>query len=177
MTLKGGSVQERWLLLSGWQPIFPLFLQRSADYQAQLSQYVLLCICTCAGCTHFIVGRDMAGSKSSLTGEDFYGMYDAQEFAIKHAPELGMQAVPSLDVVYTEEAGYVTAGAQQGRWCLPHCWGAMHGRYCVCGKCCNLALSVFPCSHLAHPCSHRLAALSAAGVLCLQLRPSSRACT
>lgn len=62
-----------------------------------------------AGCTHFIVGRDMAGSKSSLTGEDFYGMYDAQEFAIKHAPELGMQAVPSLDVVYTEEAGYVTA--------------------------------------------------------------------
>lgn len=139
------------------------------------------------GCTHFIVGRDMAGSKSSITGEDFYGMYDAQvreldkgpwgpgrgwrwwdlglcswcvhrpavpmrtvwghcqattlgwavelcpgpclasphwlahlpaldmlhcrlqEFAIKHAPELGMQAVPSLDVVYTEEAGYVTA--------------------------------------------------------------------
>ncbi|WIA17311.1 hypothetical protein OEZ85_014176 [Tetradesmus obliquus] len=61
------------------------------------------------GCTHFIVGRDMAGSKSSLSGEDFYGMYDAQEFAIKHAPELGMQAVPSLDVVYTEEAGYVTA--------------------------------------------------------------------
>jgi sulfate adenylyltransferase len=52
----------------------------------------------------------MAGSKSSLTGEDFYGMYDAQEFAIKHAPELSMQAVPSLDVVYTEEAGYVTAG-------------------------------------------------------------------
>jgi hypothetical protein len=126
----------------------------------------------------------MAGSKSSLTGEDFYGMYDAQvrarvsarasfrqhllscvcvrahshifrgsqnsparllssrncarllpdvlptqphnqphtptrtnqppslqEAAIKHAPELGMQAVPSLDVVYTEEAGYVTADA------------------------------------------------------------------
>lgn len=33
---------------------------------------------TAAGCTHFIVGRDMAGSKSSITGEDFYGMYDAQ---------------------------------------------------------------------------------------------------
>lgn len=32
----------------------------------------------CAGCTHFIVGRDMAGSKSSITGDDFYGMYDAQ---------------------------------------------------------------------------------------------------
>jgi len=31
------------------------------------------------GCTHFIIGRDMAGSKSSVTGEDFYGAYDAQE--------------------------------------------------------------------------------------------------
>ena len=30
------------------------------------------------GCTHFIIGRDMAGSKSSRTGEDFYGAYDAQ---------------------------------------------------------------------------------------------------
>jgi len=30
------------------------------------------------GCTHFIIGRDMAGCKSSSTGEDFYGPYDAQ---------------------------------------------------------------------------------------------------
>ena len=36
-------------------------------------------------CTHFIIGRDMAGSKSSLTGEDFYGPYDAQETANKCA--------------------------------------------------------------------------------------------
>ncbi|KAI3434657.1 hypothetical protein D9Q98_002721 [Chlorella vulgaris] len=61
------------------------------------------------GCTHFIIGRDMAGSKSSLSGEDFYGAYDAQEFATACAPELGMQTVPSLNITYTEEKGYVTA--------------------------------------------------------------------
>lgn len=61
------------------------------------------------GCTHFIIGRDMAGCKSSLTGEDFYGPYDAQETAKQHAEELGMQTVPSLNVVYTEEKGYITA--------------------------------------------------------------------
>lgn len=60
-------------------------------------------------CTHFIVGRDMAGCKSSLTGEDFYGAYDAQDMAKSHAVELGMQAVPSLNILYTEEKGYVTA--------------------------------------------------------------------
>lgn len=62
-----------------------------------------------AGCSHFIIGRDMAGSKSSLTGKDFYGAYDAQEMANKHAAELGMQTVPSLNIAYTQEKGYVTA--------------------------------------------------------------------
>uniref|UniRef100_A0A7S2RB62 sulfate adenylyltransferase n=1 Tax=Mucochytrium quahogii TaxID=96639 RepID=A0A7S2RB62_9STRA len=61
------------------------------------------------GCTHFIIGRDMAGSKSSVTGEDFYGPYDAQDFAKEHAAELGMDTVPSLNLVYTEEADYITA--------------------------------------------------------------------
>ncbi|GAB5353439.1 hypothetical protein AAMO2058_000036500 [Amorphochlora amoebiformis] len=61
------------------------------------------------GCTHFIIGRDMAGSKSSLTGDDFYGAYDAQDFAKSNAPELGMQTVPSLNLVHTIEEGYVTA--------------------------------------------------------------------
>jgi sulfate adenylyltransferase len=61
------------------------------------------------GCTHFIIGRDMAGSKSSVTGEDFYGAYDAQDFAKANAERLGMQTVPSLNLVYTEEKGYVTA--------------------------------------------------------------------
>ena len=61
------------------------------------------------GCTHFIIGRDMAGCKSSLSGEDFYGPYDAQDFAKKCCENLGMQTVPSLNLVFTEEEGYVTA--------------------------------------------------------------------
>ena len=32
-----------------------------------------------------------------------------QDLAKLHAPELGMQTVPSLNVVYTDEKGYVTA--------------------------------------------------------------------
>jgi len=61
------------------------------------------------GCTHFIIGRDMAGCKSSSTGEDFYGPYDAQNFANKCAEELLMQTVPSKNLVYTLEKGYITA--------------------------------------------------------------------
>jgi len=61
------------------------------------------------GCTHFIIGRDMAGSKSSISGEDFYGPYDAQNFAQSISNELQMQCVPSLNLVYTQEEGYVTA--------------------------------------------------------------------
>merc|ERR1719199_1357894 len=61
------------------------------------------------GCTHFIIGRDMAGSKSCLDGEDFYGAYDAQDLANAKCAELGMQTVPSLNLCFTEEEGYVTA--------------------------------------------------------------------
>ena len=61
------------------------------------------------GCTHFIIGRDMAGSKSSVDGEDFYGPFDAQDFAKKHAEELGVKPVPSLNLVSTKEARYVVA--------------------------------------------------------------------
>jgi sulfate adenylyltransferase len=67
------------------------------------------------GCTHFIIGRDMAGCKSSLTGDDFYGPYEAQDFARDQATELGMETVPSLNLVYTEEEGYVTAEHAEAR--------------------------------------------------------------
>merc|ERR1719409_642500 len=56
------------------------------------------------GCTHFIIGRDMAGSKSSITGDDFYGAYDAQDYAKEMGPELGVTPVPSLNLVWAEEA-------------------------------------------------------------------------
>ena len=67
------------------------------------------------GCTHFIIGRDMAGCKSSLSGEDFYGPYQAQDFTRDNAAELGMETVPSLNLVYTEEEGYVTAEHAEAR--------------------------------------------------------------
>jgi len=61
------------------------------------------------GCTHFIIGRDMAGCKSSKSGEDFYGPYDAQNFAKECTKELNMEIVPSKNLVYTKEKGYITA--------------------------------------------------------------------
>jgi len=64
------------------------------------------------GCTHFIIGRDMAGSKSSVTGDDFYGAFEAQDFAKANADELGVVPVPSLNLVCTgddKEFEYITA--------------------------------------------------------------------
>ena len=67
------------------------------------------------GCTHFIIGRDMAGSKSSVTGDDYYGAYDAQDYAMAKSAELGVTPLPSLNLVYTEEEGYVTADEAKAR--------------------------------------------------------------
>jgi hypothetical protein len=89
-----------------------------------------------SGCTHFIVGRDMAGSKSCLSGEDFYGMYDAQNFATKHAPELGMQTVPSLDVVYTQVRGRGGWEAGRGRGHAGGRWGLRRVRQQL-KQCCS----------------------------------------
>jgi len=61
------------------------------------------------GCTHFIIGRDMAGSKSSVTGEDYYGAYDAQDIANELSEKIGVTPVPSLNLVYTADEGYTTA--------------------------------------------------------------------
>jgi len=58
------------------------------------------------GATHFIIGRDMAGTKSTIDGEDFYGAYDAQEMGKKYATELGMKVVHYENMVYVGD-GYV----------------------------------------------------------------------
>merc|ERR1719444_388310 len=60
------------------------------------------------GATHFIIGRDMAGTKSTITGDDFYGAYDAQETGKKFSGELGMTVTHYENMVYVgPEEGYV----------------------------------------------------------------------
>ena len=52
------------------------------------------------GCTHLIVGRDHAGPGSDSAGRPFYGPYDAQRLLREHEAEIGVQMVPSREVVY-----------------------------------------------------------------------------
>jgi len=60
------------------------------------------------GATHFIIGRDMAGTKSTIDGEDFYGAYDAQETGKKFSSELGVTVTHYENMVYVgPEEGYV----------------------------------------------------------------------
>merc|ERR1712066_998885 len=60
------------------------------------------------GATHFIIGRDMAGTKSTLTSDDFYGSFEAQEMGKKHSAELGMTVTHYENMVYVgAEDGYV----------------------------------------------------------------------
>jgi len=55
------------------------------------------------GATHFIIGRDMAGTKSTLTSDDFYGAFEAQEMGKKHSAELEMTVVDYPNSVYVGE--------------------------------------------------------------------------
>jgi sulfate adenylyltransferase len=65
------------------------------------------------GCTHFILGRDMAGCKSALTGEDFYGPADSQELAAQHAEALGIQPLPTANIVSTENGFMLASEAKE----------------------------------------------------------------
>jgi len=57
------------------------------------------------GATHFIIGRDMAGTKSTKTGDDFYGPFDAQKMGEKHSEELAMKVATYPNMVYVGEQG------------------------------------------------------------------------
>merc|ERR1719305_1925548 len=60
------------------------------------------------GATHFIIGRDMAGTKSTLTSDDFYGAFEAQENGKKHSAELAVTVVDYPNMVYVgDEHGNV----------------------------------------------------------------------
>jgi sulfate adenylyltransferase len=60
------------------------------------------------GCTHFIVGRDHAGPGSDQKGQPFYSPYAAQEMAVQHAAELGIEILPFQEMVYVaSKASYV----------------------------------------------------------------------
>lgn len=52
------------------------------------------------GCTHFIVGRDHAGPGNDAQGRPFYDPYAAQQLALSHQDEIGIQIVPFQEMVY-----------------------------------------------------------------------------
>ncbi len=54
------------------------------------------------GCTHFIVGHDHAGPRNA-EGKPFYGPHEAQDLALKHAGEIGIEIVPFEEMVYCED--------------------------------------------------------------------------
>ncbi|MBN1439804.1 MAG: bifunctional sulfate adenylyltransferase/adenylylsulfate kinase [Anaerolineales bacterium] len=56
------------------------------------------------GATHFIIGRDHAGPGKDSNGKPFYGPYDAQELAAKHARETGVTPVPFRELVYLPDS-------------------------------------------------------------------------
>jgi len=68
------------------------------------------------GATHFIIGRDMAGTKSTITGDDFYGAYDAQDIGKKFSAELGVTVAHYENMVYVgPEEGYIQESAAKKR--------------------------------------------------------------
>merc|ERR1712146_732279 len=72
------------------------------------------------------------GCKSSIDGEDFYGPYDAQEFAKANGPKIGMTPLPSLNLVYTEEEDYTTADYAKEKGLTPnHCREPSFAKCCV----------------------------------------------
>lgn len=55
------------------------------------------------GCTHFIVGRDHAGPGKNKKGENFYDPYAAQQLALQHQVEMGIEIVPFQEMFYSQK--------------------------------------------------------------------------
>ncbi len=55
------------------------------------------------GCTHFIVGRDHAGPGKNSQGQDFYGLYDAQDLFKQYQNEIGIKMVDFKSMSYVAE--------------------------------------------------------------------------
>ena len=55
------------------------------------------------GATHFVIGRDHAGLKSSATGKDFYSAAAAGELVRGHAEELGLGILTFPEFVYAPD--------------------------------------------------------------------------
>lgn len=55
------------------------------------------------GCTHFIVGRDHAGPGKNTAGENFYQPYAAQELALQHQKEIGIEIIPFQEMFYSQK--------------------------------------------------------------------------
>merc|ERR1711871_228950 len=75
------------------------------------------------GATHFIIGRDMAGTKSTKTGDDFYGSFDAQKMGEKHSEELAMKVATYPNMVYVGDQGNAQGARNQEafRHKIPRC--------------------------------------------------------
>jgi len=77
------------------------------------------------GATYFIIGRDMAGTKSTLTSDDFYGAYEAQEKGKEHSEELGVKVASYENMVYVgmekgNERGYTSDSNAKALGIKPH---------------------------------------------------------
>lgn len=55
------------------------------------------------GVTHLIIGRDHAGPGKDEKGEDYYKPYEARDLAIAYSKEIGVEVLPSDELVYSED--------------------------------------------------------------------------
>jgi sulfate adenylyltransferase len=67
------------------------------------------------GCSHFIVGRDHAGPGKGSDGKDFYPPYAAQQLAVAHQGELGIEILPFQEMVYVEDRAEYALATEIGQ--------------------------------------------------------------